>query len=103
MKPAFNYFTGSEQGGPCTYNKDCKGNFFGKTGTQCLKDGAGSYCTFPCSTHEDCPTGWTCEIVSKTDEGIETGETNNVCARPVQDQIPQAVPGQVPQPVVPTQ
>ncbi len=109
---AFDYFTGSEQGGPCTYNNDCKGSFFGKTGAQCLQDETGYYCTSPCSTPADCPTGWTCETVSMTEDGKETGETNNVCARPVSGRIPQAVPGLVPmpvpgqpipQPVVPTQ
>ena len=96
---AFDYFTGAEQGGPCTYNNDCKGSLFGKTGAQCLQDETGFYCTSPCSTHEDCPTGWTCETVSMTENGIETGETNSVCARPIPGQIPQAVPGQVPQPL----
>ncbi len=96
---AFDYFTGSEQGGICSYNNDCKGSLFGKSGAQCLQDETGFYCTSPCSTHEDCLTGWTCEVVSMTENGIETGETNNVCARPIPGQIPQAVPGQVPLPL----
>jgi hypothetical protein len=106
---AFNYFTGAALGEPCYDNTSCKGNIHGKFGSQCLQDDVGSFCTVRCDTVADCPPGWTCEIVSMIDvsTGMETGETNQVCARPIPGQpmpgqpVPgQPVPGQpAPQPV----
>jgi hypothetical protein len=90
---AFDYFTGEELGGQCSYNNDCKGNLWGKMGSQCLDDGFGSYCTVTCSSPADCPAGWTCETVSMTENSVETGETNSVCARPAPGQ---AAPGEAP-------
>jgi hypothetical protein len=91
---AFDWFTGSELGGPCVSNTDCKGNIQDKIGkAQCLDDGYGSYCTLKCATVADCPPGWACEVVQMVDvtTNMNTGEANQVCARPVPGQM---VPGQ---------
>lgn len=91
-----NYFTGAELGEDCYDNTSCKGNIHGKFGSQCLQDDVGSFCTVTCSTHADCPPTWTCETVSMIDvsTGFETGESNQVCARPLPGQMPMAAPGQ---------
>jgi hypothetical protein len=93
---AFDYFTGAELGGQCGYNNDCKGNLWGKMGSQCLDDGYGSYCTVPCKAVGDCPAGWTCETVTMTENNVETGDTNSVCARPVPGQPGQPAAGALP-------
>jgi hypothetical protein len=91
---AYDYFTGSEKGGPCQWNSDCKGNLYGKFGTQCLDagDGTGGFCTGTCSTVADCPAGWSCEDVDYYENEIKKG-TNRVCVRPSPTA---AVPGAVP-------
>jgi hypothetical protein len=95
---AYDYFTGADLGGQCDYNNDCKGNLWGKMGSQCLDDGYGSYCTKTCKSPADCPAGWTCETVTMTENNVETGDTNNVCARPVpgQPDQPAAIPPAAP-------
>lgn len=116
----YDYFTGSEFGGPCQWNNDCKGSFFGKSGSQCLDLGQGGFCTVACDDHGECSNGWTCQAFDyyETDQnGNETAAgQNNVCAppgasgpQPVPGMAPQpgmmppAVPGQVPQPMMPGQ
>ena len=93
---AYDYFTGSEKGGACQWNDDCKGNLYGKFGSQCLDvgDGAGGFCTGTCSTAADCPAGWTCEDVDYYENDVKKG-VNRVCVKPspVAGQ-PEAVPGQ---------
>jgi hypothetical protein len=94
---AYDYFTGAELGGQCSFNNDCEGNLWGKMGSQCLDDGYGSYCTMNCGSAADCPAGWTCETVSMTENNVETGETNSVCARPVPGEAaPVAAPAAAP-------
>ena len=113
---AFDYFTGSEFGGPCQWNNDCKGSFYGKYGAQCLDMGNGSgFCTVTCSDHAECAAnpGWTCQTFDYYEGDVASG-TNQVCApptgaqpglpspyqqMPVPGQVPQAMPGQVPQPM----
>lgn len=86
------YLTGAELGEPCGDNTDCKGNIHGSFGSQCLEDDVSSYCTVKCQSPADCPAGWSCETVSMVDAntGAETGESNQVCARPVPGQPPAA-------------
>ena len=100
---AYNYFTGAEIGGPCQTNDDCKGNLYGKFGSQCLdvSDGSGGFCTKTCSTPADCFAGWSCEDVDYYENDVKKG-TNRVCVRPTPNAVqPAAVPGQpaVPVPV----
>ena len=80
---AYNYFTGAEVGGPCQWNDDCKGNLYGKFGTQCLDvgDGSGGFCTKTCSTPTDCLAGWSCEDVDYYENDVKKG-VNRVCVRP---------------------
>ena len=93
---AYDYFTGSEKGGVCEWNADCKGNLYGKFGSQCLDvgDGAGGFCTGTCSTVTDCPAGWTCEDVDYYENDVKKG-VNRVCVKPSPTGgQPAAVPGQ---------
>ena len=99
---AYNYFTGSEIGGQCQWNDDCKGNLYGKFGSQCLDvgDGTGGFCTKTCSTPADCLAGWSCEDVDYYENDVKKG-TNRVCVKPAAATPP---PGPVvAQPPVPGQ
>jgi len=93
---AYDYFTGSEKGGSCEWNDDCKGNLYGKFGSQCLDvgDGSGGFCTGTCSTPADCPAGWSCEDVDYYENDVKKG-VNRVCIRPASTAgQPVAAPGQ---------
>ena len=100
---AYNYFTGSEIGGKCQWNDDCKGNLYGKFGSQCLDvgDGSGGFCTKTCSTPADCLAGWTCEDVDYYENDVKQG-TNRVCVKPAANAVPAATvaPAGVPAPAV---
>lgn len=92
----YKMFVGAEQGEPCSDSSECKG-FDG----ECLEDDTGTYCTVTCSTDGDCDNGWVCETTTVVNEfGQETGETNQLCARPLPGQIPagqlQPMPGAPP-------
>jgi len=94
---AFDYFTGSDFAGPCQWNNDCKGSFYGKMGAQCLDMGQGGFCTVACDDNSDCSNGWTCQSFDyyETDDyGNKTAAGQNTVCAPAA----QAMPGQVPQP-----
>jgi hypothetical protein len=100
---AYNYFTGAEVGGPCQWNDDCKGNFYGKFGSQCLDvgDNKGGFCTKTCAAAADCPAGWSCESVDYYENDVKKG-VNQVCVRPAADgATPPAPTGQPAVPAAP--
>jgi hypothetical protein len=80
---AYHYFTGSEMGGPCRLKDDCKGNLYGKFGSQCFDVGNGQerFCTTTCESTADCPSGWACEQVDYVENDVKKG-TSRVCNRP---------------------
>jgi hypothetical protein len=91
---AYNYFTGAEIGGTCQWNDDCKGNLYGKFGTQCLDvgNGTGGFCTNTCKTAADCPAGWSCEDVDYFENDVKKG-VNRVCVKPAPTAAQQTAPG----------
>ena len=109
---AYDYFTGSERGDTCEWNQDCKGNLYGKFGSQCLDagDGTGGFCTGTCDSAAECPAGWSCEDVDYYENDVKKG-TNRVCVRPAPNAAqPAAAPAQpgvtaapVPAPIQPAQ
>lgn len=80
---AYNYLTGSDLGGPCRWNDDCKGNLYGKFGSQCFDVGGGreGFCTATCDSTADCPSGWSCEQVDYVENDVKKG-TSRVCNKP---------------------
>ncbi len=75
----YNYFLGSELGGPCTSNSGCKGAIWRQFGTQCLVDQKGGYCTVSCNADSDCQKNWTC---AQVDRYGDSSDVVKMCARP---------------------
>ena len=72
-------FTGSEMGGTCNGDGDCKG----MDAVCVIGDDNTKYCTVPCTAPTDCPAGYTCGTVGVTNVS-GTGEmtaagTENLC------------------------
>lgn len=76
----YNYFLGSEPGGPCTSNSGCKGAIWRQFGSQCLVDQKGGYCTNSCKTDADCQADWTC---AEADRVGDSTDSVMMCARPL--------------------
>ena len=82
-------FTGSELGGPCNGDGDCKGMeavcLIGPTNQK--------YCTVPCTDNASCPAQWTCGDVTVTNidgSGNQTsGGTTRLCSMPL---LPEPIP-----------
>jgi hypothetical protein len=103
---AYSYFTGAEIGGTCQWNDDCKGNLYGKFGSQCLDmgDGKGGFCTTTCKAVGDCPSGWSCDGVDYYENDVKKG-VNQVCVKsaptngqPAAAPAPGAAPATTPAP-----
>jgi hypothetical protein len=100
---AYNYFTGSDFGEKCQQASDCRGNFWGKFGSQCYAEEGRQEgtCTTKCSDSKECPAGWSCENVEYFEADVKKG-ADRVCVKPSPTDAPQTSPAaSAPAPVAP--